>query len=85
MGTGPANSRVPQWRGPCEIYKFYNTPRADMLVGYAIVHNIISEDSVTAELAPCLERQNAFYRNPERQNQAGSPSGWSNDDEEMEE
>jgi hypothetical protein len=55
-----------------EIHKFYNTPRVDMLVGYAIVHGMISEDSVPAELAPYLERQIAFYHHLDRENQAGT-------------
>jgi hypothetical protein len=64
--------RIHQYHnGPArELYNQYNVPsQIDMLVAYAIVRGIISEDRVPEELWPYLDRQLEFYRRLEQRYQ----------------
>ncbi len=59
--------------GPArELYKQYNESRVDMLVAYAIMRGIISQETVPTELGPYLERPLAFYRSMEQRSPSDS-------------
>jgi hypothetical protein len=58
--------------GPArELYKQYNESRVDMVVAYAIVRGIITQDRVPAKLEPYLEAPLAFYRSMEQRDRTG--------------
>jgi hypothetical protein len=67
--------------GPArQLYNTYNESHQDMLVAYAIVRGVISEERVPAELWQYLERPLAFYRSMEQRGRAGASAAEDGDE-----
>lgn len=64
LSSGELSFRIHEYdKGPSkELYGRYNTLEPDMLVGFAIGNNILSETEIPEELMPYLENSIKFSR-----------------------